>query len=73
MVLEARNLLKQLSSTDRSIATALVGGNYTDDKLQEIINALHSFDYDAAAKEIYGTTYPDWKKRHQKKATDEQL
>ena len=73
MVLEARNLLKQLSSTDRSIAKALVGGNYTDYKLQEIINALHSFDYDAAAKEVYGMTYPDWKKRHQKKATDEQL
>jgi hypothetical protein len=71
MVLEARKLSKQLG-TDTSFATFLIGKN-EEKYCQLTINALDSFGYDEAAKEVYGITYPDWKKRHQKKATDEQL
>lgn len=41
--------------------------------LIEIIDALSTFGYDQAAKEVYGVTYPEWKKRHQKRATEGQL
>ncbi len=39
----------------------------------DIVNSLDSFGYDEAAQLVYGCTYPEWKKRHMKKATDEQL
>lgn len=41
--------------------------------LIEVTDALSTFGYDQAANEVYGVTYPEWKKRHQKKATEEQL
>ncbi len=69
MVLEARNLSKQLQA-DGNFATAFIGG---EDDCKASIKELDSFGYDEAAKEVYGETYPEWKKRHQKKATDEQL
>ena len=37
------------------------------------MDALDSFGYEEAAKEVYGCTYPEWKERHQKKATEEQV
>jgi len=37
------------------------------------IAALDAFGYDEAAEYVYGITYPEWKKRHQKKATDQQM
>ena len=39
----------------------------------DIVNSIDSFGYDEAAQLVYGCTYPEWKKRHMKKATDEQL
>ncbi len=39
----------------------------------EIVHSLDSFGYDEAAQLVYGCTYPEWKKRHMKKATDEQM
>ena len=72
MVLEARKLSKQLRTDVTSFATCFTGKN-KEKNIQLTINALDSFGYDEAAKEVYGITYPDWKKRHQKKATDEQL
>ncbi len=39
----------------------------------EVVNSLDSFGYDEAAQLVYGCTYPEWKKRHMKKATDEQM
>ena len=69
MVLEARKLSKHLR-LDKKIATAFVGN---EKECQLTIDALDSLGYDEAAKEVYGVTYPEWKKRHQKKATEEQL
>mmetsp|Transcript_25681 Transcript_25681/g.54249 ORF Transcript_25681/g.54249 Transcript_25681/m.54249 type:complete len:551 (-) Transcript_25681:1781-3433(-) len=69
MVLEARNLSQRLR-VDRSFATAFIGN---EEECESTIGALDSLGYDEAAKEVYGETYPEWKKRHQKKATEEQL
>jgi gephyrin len=40
---------------------------------QGVIKLLDSFGYDEAAQYVYGCTYPEWKKRHMKKATDDQI
>mmetsp|Transcript_14949 Transcript_14949/g.27049 ORF Transcript_14949/g.27049 Transcript_14949/m.27049 type:complete len:529 (-) Transcript_14949:51-1637(-) len=69
MVLEARKLSKHLR-LNKKFATAFIGN---EEECQSTINALDSLGYDEAAKEVYGVTYPEWKKRHQKKATEEQL
>jgi len=70
MVLEARKLSKQLDE-DESFATNFIGN---DDKVcKQTIHDLNSFAYDEAAKEVYGSTISEWKKRHQKKATDDQM
>lgn len=68
MVLEARKLSETIrtgSSPRRYFAS--------EEETTEVIKALDIFGYDEAAQEVYGCTYPEWKKRHQTKATDEQL
>ena len=40
---------------------------------ERTIQALDALGYDEAAEKVYGCTYPEWKKRHQKKSTDEQM
>lgn len=69
MVLEARKLSKQLIE-DESFATTFI-----DDKAlcKQIIHDLNSFGKEEAAKEVYGSTISEWKKHHQKKATDGQM
>lgn len=47
--------------------------SYFSEQQTRIIDALDSFGYDEAAQYVYGCTYPEWKKHHQKKATDEQM
>lgn len=39
----------------------------------DAVDALNAFGYEEAAQHVYGMTYGDWKKRHQKKATDEDM
>ena len=70
MVLEARKLSKQLNE-DESFATYFIGNN--DKICEQTIHDLNSFGYEEAAKEVYGSTISEWKKRHQKKATDDQM
>ena len=69
MVLEARKLSQRLQS-DKIFAASLLD---SEEDVQTTIVALNSLGYDEAAKEVYGITYPEWKKRHQKKATEDQL
>ena len=38
-----------------------------------MVNILDAYNYDKAARAVYGCEYEDWKKRHQKKATAEQM
>jgi molybdenum cofactor synthesis domain-containing protein len=56
MVLEARRLV---DSPDAALSSSTV-------------SALNALGYEEAAQHVYGMAYADWKKRHQKKATDEQ-
>lgn len=72
MVLEARRLRK-VCLDDADVAAVLSGDETASQMAPGTIAALDSFGYDEAAREVYGVTYPEWKKRHQKKATDEQL
>ena len=69
MVLEARKLSKQLS-TDDKLADRFIREGET---CQDIVHALDKWGYDDAAIIVYGCTYDVWKKRHQTRATDEQL
>lgn len=59
MVLEARKMVDQ-GDNGSSLTT-------------ETIQALNGLGYDEAAEHVYGVHYDDWKSRHQKKASDDQL
>lgn len=50
-----------------------MAASYFPEQQKEIINSLDSYGYDEAAQYVYGCTYQEWKKRHQKKATEEQM
>ena len=38
-----------------------------------VVKALNALGYEEAAQHVYGMTYAQWKARHQKKATNEQM
>ena len=67
LVLEARKmsaeLLQQQQEDDN---TNINNGN-------NLIQALDALGYDETAEHVYGCTYPEWKRRHATKATDEQM
>jgi molybdopterin adenylyltransferase len=50
-----------------------IGGTGTDDADMARAQALNAFGYEQAAHLVYGMTVDTWKRRHQKKATSEQL
>ncbi|KAK1734842.1 molybdopterin adenylyltransferase [Skeletonema marinoi] len=66
LVVEARHISNQIVSNE-------VVNLYLSENQRNIVDTLDSFGYDEAAQLVYGCTYPEWKKRHMKKATDEQL
>jgi len=45
-------------------------GKVNDSQVEKALNAM---GYEEAAQHVYGMTYGQWKKQHQKKATDEQM
>jgi molybdopterin adenylyltransferase len=72
MVLEARRMVDQKSSGASADNCAVSSSN--NDRLDTVtIQALNAMGYEEAAQHVYGMTYNDYKKRHQKKATDEQM
>ena len=76
LVLEARKLSDELKHQEvgGGVGSALVDKiGSTKEKRTAIIQALDALGYDETAEEVYGCTYPEWKKRHAKKATDEQM
>lgn len=75
LVLEARELSDQLKEggVDSGGSSALAEYSSNQDKRTAIIQALDALGYDETAEEVYGCTYLEWKKRHAKKATDEQM
>jgi len=44
-----------------------------DEDEDELVKALDAMGYDEAAQYVYGMMYPEWKKRHAQKASDEQM
>ena len=68
MVLEAR----KLSDALRSGHSPYLSFSCDEEKVN-VVKTLDSFGYDQAAQEVYGCGYPEWKKNHQTKATEEQL
>jgi len=50
-----------------------VASSYFPDQQKKVIDSLDSFGYDEAAQYVYGCTYPEWKRHHQKETTGEQM
>lgn len=66
LVVEARRISDQIGADS-------VASSYFPEQQRKTIALLDSFGYDEGAQYVYGCTYPEWKKLHQKKATDAQL
>ena len=66
LVIQARKISDQIKDSDVMIS-------YFSDKQYAAIKTLDAYDYDEAARVVYGCGYPEWKKLHQKKATDAQM
>jgi molybdopterin adenylyltransferase len=66
LVIEARKISNQISADN-------VVSSYFPDQQKKIIDSLDSFGYDQAAEYVYGCTYPEWKRLHQKETTVEQV
>ena len=65
MVIEARKLAEEIQSQN---ATSQQYGD-----VDQILQSLDALGYDEAAQHVYGMNYGDWKKRHMKRATDDQM
>ena len=66
LVLEARKMSAELLLQQQD--------NHTNsNNSSNLIQALDALGYDETAEHVYGCTYPEWKKRHATKATDEQM
>ena len=66
MVVEARALVDHQGDT--------TGQGVPSEPLDDAtLQALDALGYEDTAKHVYGMSYGEWKKRHQKKATDEQM
>lgn len=70
IVLEARKLSKELCANQAAAAAIFIG---SEEECKIVTDALDSLGYDEAAKLVYGESYLEWKKRHQKSTTEEQL
>jgi hypothetical protein len=66
LVIQARRISDQ-------IKTDTVVSSYFSDQQRTVIELLDAYDYDEAARVVYGCRYSEWKSLHQKKATDAQM
>jgi molybdopterin adenylyltransferase len=64
LVVEARHVADRLTKE---------GSNTNDEGVDLIVKALDAMGYDEAAQHIYGMDYPEWKKLHASKASEEQM
>jgi len=69
LVLEARKLSDSIQEKKAN------RNNNNDDpeNMDEIVKSLDAMGYDEAAQYVYGMTYPEWKKRHAQKASEEKM
>ena len=56
-----------------SIQKKAGGEGENPEDVEEVVRALDAMGYDEAAQYVYGMMYPEWKKRHAQKASDEQM
>mmetsp|Transcript_26440 Transcript_26440/g.39099 ORF Transcript_26440/g.39099 Transcript_26440/m.39099 type:complete len:376 (-) Transcript_26440:1902-3029(-) len=63
IVMEARDISASMSQDTGE----------TGEEVERIIQMLDALGYDEAAQNVYGCNYEDWKKKHAKKASDEQM
>ena len=68
LVVEARKLSAELKADANNTTTST-----SNDGKANLIQALDALGYDETAEHVYGCAYAAWKKRHAKKATDEQM
>jgi len=69
LVVEARKLS---DSIQKKAADGEEENKNAADEIK-IVQALDAMGYDEAAQHVYGMMYPEWKKRHAQKASDEQM
>jgi len=67
LVVEARKL------SDSIQEKAGKNNNENLENIDRIVKSLDAMGYDEAAQHVYGMTYPEWKKRHAHKASDEKM
>lgn len=65
LVIQARIISEEVKRSDLSSCFY--------DQIYSVVKILDGYDYDEAARVVYGCGYPEWKQRYQKKATDEQM
>ena len=56
-----------------SIQKKADGEDTVVENIDSVVQALDAMGYDEAAQYVYGMMYPEWKKRHAQKASDEQM
>lgn len=66
LVVQARKISDEIGADN-------VATSFFPHQQRHTMNSLDSFGYDEAAKYVYGSTYSEWKKLHQKEASDEQM
>ena len=66
-------LAKWLVLEARELSDAMGSGEGLNDEKISLKRALDALGYDETAEEVYGCKYPEWKKRHALKASEEQM
>jgi hypothetical protein len=66
LVVQARQISDEVNSNSTV-------SSYFCEQQQNVVRMLDAFGYDEGAEVVYGCGYSEWKKAHQKKATDEQM
>ena len=67
--MEARTIAGEMAS----LSDTKDGDSPPSSSSAATVAALNALGYDEAAQYVYGINYSDWKKKHAKKASDEQM
>eukprot|EP00591_Stephanopyxis_turris_P016875 CAMPEP_0195542176 /NCGR_PEP_ID=MMETSP0794_2-20130614/51470_1 /TAXON_ID=515487 /ORGANISM="Stephanopyxis turris, Strain CCMP 815" /LENGTH=401 /DNA_ID=CAMNT_0040676305 /DNA_START=47 /DNA_END=1252 /DNA_ORIENTATION=- len=66
LVVEARKISDSIANEEKCATS-------NNEQQKHLKRVLDAFGYDEAAEDVYGCTYPEWKKRYQKKSTEDQM
>jgi gephyrin len=73
LVVEARKLSDTIQNSRNGCSEDTLIQDISKEDIDRVVQSLDAMGYDEAAQHVYGMSYPDWKKRHSKKASDEQM